>query len=78
VPVAQLYRQLGSPQTSNKLKEEVPESVRVQARLMAQKELEARLAELNMSSADADTYGARLTAVQAHIAQLRDILESLC
>lgn len=45
---------------------------------MAQKELEARLAELNMSSADADTYGARLTAVQAHIAQLRDLLERTC
>lgn len=45
---------------------------------MAQKELEARLAELNMSSADANTYGARLTAVQAHIAQLRDLLERTC
>jgi hypothetical protein len=45
---------------------------------MAQKELEARLAELNMSSADADNYGARLTAVQAHIAQLRDLLERTC
>ena len=65
-------------QISNKLKEDVPESVRVQARLMAQQELEARLAELNMTSADADSYGARLTAVQAHIAQLRDLLERLC
>lgn len=64
-------------QISNKLKEGAPESVRAQARLMAQKELEARLAELNMSSADADNYGARLTAVQAHIAQLRDLLEHL-
>ena len=45
---------------------------------MAQQELEARLAELNMTSADADSYGARLTAVQAHIAQLRDLLERSC
>ncbi|KAF8263236.1 AAA domain-containing protein [Lactarius quietus] len=64
-------------QISNKLKADVPESVRAQARLMAQKELEARLAELNMTSAGADSYGERLTAVQAHIAQLRDLLEHL-
>jgi len=42
---------------------------------MARKELEARLAELNMTSAGADSYGALLTAVQAHVAQLRDLLE---
>ncbi|KAH9164938.1 AAA domain-containing protein [Lactarius sanguifluus] len=64
-------------QISNKLKEDVPESVREQARLMARKELEARLAELNMTSAGADSYGALLTAVQAHIAQLHDLLEHL-
>lgn len=46
-----------------------------QARLMARKELEARLAELNMTSAGADGYGVLLSAVQAHIAQLRDLLE---
>ena len=46
-----------------------------QARLMARKELEARLAELDMSSADADSYGALLSAVQAHISQLRHLLE---
>ncbi|KAH8984497.1 AAA domain-containing protein [Lactarius hatsudake] len=62
---------------SNTLKEDVPESVREQARLMARKELEARLAELNMTSAGADSYGALLTAVQAHIAQLHDLLEHL-
>ena len=61
-------------QISNMLQEDVPESVRLQARLIAQQELEARLAELNMTSADADSYGARLTAVQAHIAQLRNLL----
>jgi hypothetical protein len=42
---------------------------------MARKELEARLAELNMTSAGADGYGALLAAVQAHVAQLRDVLE---
>ena len=45
---------------------------------MARKELEARLAELNMTSAGAESYGALLTAVQAHIAQLRDLLERAC
>jgi len=60
---------------SNKLKEDVPDSVQAQARLMARKELEARLAELDMTSAGADSYGALLAAVQAHIAQLRDLLE---
>ncbi|KAH9028969.1 AAA domain-containing protein [Lactarius pseudohatsudake] len=64
-------------QISDKLKEDVLESVREQARLMARKELEARLAELNMTSAGADSYGALLTAVQAHIAQLHDLLEHL-
>lgn len=64
-------------QISNKLKEDVPETVQAQARLMARKELEARLAELNMTSAGAESYGALLTAVQAHIAQLRDLLEHL-
>jgi hypothetical protein len=49
--------------------------VQEQARLMARKELEARLAELNMTSVGADNYGALLSAVQAHIAQLRDLLE---
>ncbi|KAH9008642.1 hypothetical protein EDB84DRAFT_1446817 [Lactarius hengduanensis] len=60
---------------SNKLKEDVPESVREHACLMARKELEAHLAELNMTSTSADSYGALLTAVQAHIAQLHDLLE---
>ncbi|KAH8981377.1 hypothetical protein EDB86DRAFT_3087168 [Lactarius hatsudake] len=64
-------------QISNTLKEDVPESVREQARLMARMELEARLAQLNMTSAGADSYGALLTAVQAHIAQLHDLLEHL-
>lgn len=45
---------------------------------MAHKELEARLAELNMTSEGAASYGARLTAVQAHIAQLHDLLERAC
>ncbi|KAH9048764.1 hypothetical protein EDB84DRAFT_1556607 [Lactarius hengduanensis] len=60
---------------SNKLKEDVPESVREHACLMARKELEVHLAELNMTSAGADSYGALLTTVQAHIAQLHNLLE---
>lgn len=52
--------------------------MRAQARLMARKELEARLAKLNMTSAGAESYGALLTAVHAHIAQLRDLLERAC
>lgn len=76
--MAQPYYRLDPPQVSNKLKEDVPESVREQARLMARKELEARLAELNMTSAGAESYGALLTAVQAHIAQLHDLLERAC
>jgi hypothetical protein len=42
---------------------------------MARKELEGRLSELDMTPAGADGYGALLSAVQAHIAQLRDLLE---
>ncbi|KAH9017195.1 hypothetical protein EDB85DRAFT_2203339 [Lactarius pseudohatsudake] len=66
-----------APCISNKLKEDVPESVQEHACLMARKELEAHLAELNMTSAGTDSYGALLTAVQAHIAQLHDLLEHL-
>ncbi|KAI0296956.1 AAA domain-containing protein [Multifurca ochricompacta] len=64
-------------QVSKKLKDDVPESVRAQARLMARKELEARLAALNITSAGANSYGALLSPVQAHIAQLQDLLEHL-
>ena len=43
---------------------------------MARQELARRLEELNMSNAEAKGYGALLDAVQGHIAQLHDLLES--
>jgi hypothetical protein len=42
---------------------------------MARQELERRLEELSMSMGDAKGYGQLLTAVQAHIATLHDLLE---
>ena len=42
---------------------------------MARQELARRLEELNMSAAEAKGYGSLLTSVQAHIAQLHDLLE---
>ena len=60
------------------LKEDVLESLNVQAYIMAQQELEARLVELDMTSADAESHGARLTSVQAQNTQLRDLLERAC
>ncbi|KAI0315297.1 AAA domain-containing protein [Amylostereum chailletii] len=64
-------------QVSDKLKQDVPESVKEQAREMARQELARRLEELNMSAADAKGYGSLLTAVQAHTIQLHDLLEHL-
>ena len=61
---------------SQKLKDEVPDAVKEEAREMARQELARRLEELDMKAVDARTYGALLTAVEAHIAQLHDLLES--
>lgn len=44
---------------------------------MAREELARRLEELDMSAGEAKGYGSLLTAVQAHIAQLHDLLESV-
>ena len=44
---------------------------------MARKELERRLQELNMSAGEASEYNRLLTEVQAHIATLFDLLESV-
>lgn len=44
---------------------------------MAKQELARRLEELNMSMGEAKEYGALLEHVQAHIAQLHDLLESM-
>lgn len=65
-----------SIQVSQKLKDEVPDAVKEQAREMARQELARRLEELNMNAGEAGRYGALLTAVEAHIAQLHDLLES--
>lgn len=43
---------------------------------MAQKELERKLKELNMTIHDAKGYGLLLDAVQSHISSLVDLLES--
>lgn len=61
---------------SDKLKNEVPDHIREQAREMARQELARRLEELNMTNAEAKGYGALLEAVQSHIAILFDLLES--
>jgi hypothetical protein len=42
---------------------------------MARQELQRRLEELNMGIGESEVYGALLTAVQAHIASLYDLLE---
>ncbi|KAF9806900.1 hypothetical protein IEO21_08484 [Rhodonia placenta] len=62
---------------SDELKNQVPEHVKEQARKMAREELARRLEELDMSAGEAKGYGSLLTAVQAHIAQLHDLLENL-
>lgn len=43
---------------------------------MARQELARRLEELDMNAAEARGYGVYLEAVQGHIAQLHDLLES--
>ena len=63
-------------QVSDELKKSVPSETVERAREMARQELARRLEELDMSSGDARGYSQLLTAVQAHIAQLHDLLES--
>ncbi|KAL6302276.1 AAA domain-containing protein [Sparassis latifolia] len=64
-------------QISDELKNDVPDHIKEQAREMARQELARRLEELNMSAGEARGYGALLTAVGSHIAQLHDLLENL-
>ncbi|CCM05477.1 uncharacterized protein FIBRA_07698 [Fibroporia radiculosa] len=64
-------------QVSDALKNNVPDRIKEEARAMARQELARRLEELDMSAGEAKGYGALLTAVQAHIAQLHDLLENL-
>jgi hypothetical protein len=61
---------------SSELKDEVPDDIKERARELARQELQRRLEELNMSLGDAKGYGQLLSAVQAHIASLHDLLES--
>lgn len=61
---------------SDALKNDVPDHIKDKAREMAREELARRLEELNMSAGEAKVYGKYLEAVQGHIAQLYDLLES--
>jgi hypothetical protein len=65
-------------QVSDTLKEKVPDSVREKAREMARQELQRRLEELDMSVGEAAGYGQLLTATQAHMVSLYDLLERAC
>ena len=62
-------------QVSDSLKEKVPDHIREKAREMARQELQRRLEELDMSVSEAKGYGALLTATEAHMASLFDLLE---
>ncbi|KAI0703059.1 AAA domain-containing protein [Cytidiella melzeri] len=64
-------------QVSDQLKIDVPDHIKEKARGMARQELARRLEDLNMSEADARSYGTHLEAVQGHITQLHDLLENL-
>ncbi|OCH94642.1 hypothetical protein OBBRIDRAFT_817121 [Obba rivulosa] len=64
-------------QVSDKLKDDVPDHIKERAREMAREELARRLEELDMTAGEARGYGALLTAVQAHISRLHDLLENL-
>ncbi|KAJ7443890.1 AAA domain-containing protein [Mycena galericulata] len=72
-----LYKGGDIKQVSDQLKEQVPDHVREKAREMARQELQRRLEELDMSSGEAAGYGQLLTATQAHMVSLYDLLEHL-
>ncbi|XP_006455343.1 hypothetical protein AGABI2DRAFT_226806 [Agaricus bisporus var. bisporus H97] len=59
------------------LKDNVPEEIKEKAREMARQELKRRLEELDMSAAEARGYGELLTATQAHLQSLHNLLEYL-
>ena len=54
----------------------MPEEIKARAREMAEKELERRLKELNLSAHDVKTYRLLLDAVQSHISSLVDLFVS--
>ncbi len=70
------YVGLNLPQVSDALKNDVPDHIKERAREMARQELARRLEELNMSAGEAKLYGSLLAAVEGHVAQLHDLLES--
>ena len=59
------------------IKDNVPDHVKEKAREMARQELQRRLEELNMTAAEAKGYGQLITATQAHMASLLDLLERM-
>lgn len=71
-----LYNGNNIKQVSDELKNQVSDETRERAREMAKAELARRLEELNMSAGEAKEYSGLLSAVQAHIAGLLDLLES--
>ncbi|KAF9495262.1 hypothetical protein BDN71DRAFT_1447943 [Pleurotus eryngii] len=76
------YKRLYKPghdikQVSDELKEQVPDHVKDRAREMARQELQRRLDELEMSIREVKGYSELLTATQAHMLALFDLLEHL-
>ncbi|KAF8150343.1 AAA domain-containing protein [Pholiota molesta] len=72
-----LYKGGEIKQVSDELKQQVPDHIKEKAREMARQELQRRLEELDMSHSEAKGYGALLSATQAHMASLLDLLEHL-
>ncbi|KAJ7165324.1 AAA domain-containing protein [Mycena filopes] len=72
-----LYKGGDIKQVSDELKAQVPDHVREKAREMARQELQRRLEELDMTAGEAAGYGQLLTATQAHMVSLYDLLEHL-
>ncbi|KAF7762262.1 hypothetical protein Agabi119p4_8855 [Agaricus bisporus var. burnettii] len=72
-----LYKGGDIKQVPDALKDNVPEEIKEKAREMARQELKRRLEELDMSAAEARGYGELLTATQAHLQSLHNLLEYL-
>lgn len=65
-------------QVPDPLKDNVPGDVKEKAREMARQELKRRLEELDMTQSEARGYGQLLTATQAHMQSLQNLLERTC
>ncbi|KWU41842.1 hypothetical protein RHOSPDRAFT_30334 [Rhodotorula sp. JG-1b] len=72
-----LYKGHDIRQIPDALKAQVPDEIRDRARDMARKELAQKLAELDMSSAQANMYSYYHDRVAAHVHQLVTFLENL-